>query len=461
MSQSFSDVLNLLIDAAEFYEQTRSSTQPYFNIPMATNRYFTGVNNQDYNVKLEAPNVKTWPKDMLSEYYSELERVLKTNEAYDFRASAATASLGVNSGDDKVIFTSYATTAQGLAHDHALGIKLLLAETAKDVTWVEVFPEHENLPAVDSDGAVGALEAGSGQTAGLHALPDDGRSCEENGNGRVPERLSEEGENTGRKRIECDMEGLMQNIAILAQNFDPQKASSFIGDMIMGLMDSFAPLIAQTRKIDEHEPEKLTVQSTPVLNVEDMLKFIDALLVKIYLLPELAEGMLLEVNEGTKQAAISAGDSLEKTAPVMILAENDNGVISDASGSAPINQGPTTEERTKIMESIEGLKGTPYPPAEGGLDCSHAVHEAYKNAGLDYEYLTSRAFPGKYFIEISEDELQPGDIVHWPGHVSIYKEGTGQDMIVIGARRPGKLLSETPARYFDDHGSRTYYRLVR
>lgn len=155
-------------------------------------------------------------------------------------------------------------------------------------------------------------------------------------------------------------------------------------------------------------------------------------------------------------------DLLEKNAPVMILAENDNGIISDASGSAPIkNQGPTAEERTKIMESIESLKGTPYPPDEGGLECSHAVHEAYKNAGLDYEYLTSRAFPGKYFIEISEDELQPGDIVHWPGHVSIYKEGTGQDMIVIGARRPGKLLSETPARYFDDHGSRTYYRLVR
>lgn len=167
-------------------------------------------------------------------------------------------------------------------------------------------------------------------------------------------------------------------------------------------------------------------------------------------------------SDNMKQAIINADKSLEKSVPVMLRAQNDNhGAPETLGANLTKNQGPTAEERAQIMKSIEGLKGTPYPPTEGGLDCSHAVHEAYKNAGLHYEYLTSRAFPGKYFIEISEDELQPGDVVHWPGHVSIYKEGAGQNMVVIGARRPGKPLSETPARYFDDHGSRTYYRLTK
>ena len=80
----------------------------------------------------------------------------------------------------------------------------------------------------------------------------------------------------------------------------------------------------------------------------------------------------------------------------------------------------TGSARASILKQARLLIGTSYDK----LDCSHMVWTAYKTAGYEFPYTSTSAYPavlvGTYFVEITEAELKPGDLILYSGHVGIY-----------------------------------------
>lgn len=82
------------------------------------------------------------------------------------------------------------------------------------------------------------------------------------------------------------------------------------------------------------------------------------------------------------------------------------------------------------VEAAKTQLGTPYVwggSAPGGFDCSGLTSWAYKQAGLDIPRTAANQAVGR---QVSYEELQPGDLVVWTGHVAMYA-GDGQ-MIEAG-----------------------------
>jgi cell wall-associated NlpC family hydrolase len=77
--------------------------------------------------------------------------------------------------------------------------------------------------------------------------------------------------------------------------------------------------------------------------------------------------------------------------------------------------------RANLLEKARAYIGTPYSK----LDCSHFVHDAYKDAGLEFPYSDTKHYDtllvGKYFRKLDKaEEPKPGDLVLFSGHVGIY-----------------------------------------
>jgi len=89
----------------------------------------------------------------------------------------------------------------------------------------------------------------------------------------------------------------------------------------------------------------------------------------------------------------------------------------DPFGMAPISP----EEGNDIVkegnsQKWKGRKHTDIDP--NGIDCSHYVHEVYRDSGHPYEYKqTSHFSSSKSFIKV--DNPRPGDVVLWKGHMGI------------------------------------------
>jgi cell wall-associated NlpC family hydrolase len=112
-------------------------------------------------------------------------------------------------------------------------------------------------------------------------------------------------------------------------------------------------------------------------------------------------------------------------------------------------------DRARILKAARALIGTAYDE----LDCSHLVHKAYAEAGLTFPYTRTADYDavlvGSYFAPTSADELKPGDLLLYSGHVGIYdpdgctivntaecsKLG-GKDMRVLSARSGKNLGTE-------------------
>lgn len=61
-------------------------------------------------------------------------------------------------------------------------------------------------------------------------------------------------------------------------------------------------------------------------------------------------------------------------------------------------------------------------PVNGGADCSGFVYYVYKHFGINYGRLTSAGFR-RVGQEVSYNNIQPGDVVCYAGHVAIYAGG--------------------------------------
>lgn len=56
----------------------------------------------------------------------------------------------------------------------------------------------------------------------------------------------------------------------------------------------------------------------------------------------------------------------------------------------------------------------------GRIDCSHLVNEMLRSAGYDIRYQTTRELANsKYFEVVSADDVRPGDLILWNGHVGV------------------------------------------
>jgi peptidoglycan DL-endopeptidase CwlO len=110
-------------------------------------------------------------------------------------------------------------------------------------------------------------------------------------------------------------------------------------------------------------------------------------------------------------------------------------------GGAPSTPPPASGDVSAVLAYAYAQVGKPYCYAgvgPGCYDCSGLTMMAWAQAGVSmshgsYDQLAS-------FPRVSMDQLQPGDLVYWEGHVGIYV-GSGS---VLHAPRTGSLVQIAP-----------------
>lgn len=107
----------------------------------------------------------------------------------------------------------------------------------------------------------------------------------------------------------------------------------------------------------------------------------------------------------------------------------DTGSSGGSTGSGTsLNPTPTTGvSGSAIVSYAMQYVGYPYTwggtdPVNGGADCSGFIYYVLKHFGINYGRLTSAGWRS-VGQEVSYDNIQPGDIVCYQGHVAIYAGG--------------------------------------
>lgn len=127
-------------------------------------------------------------------------------------------------------------------------------------------------------------------------------------------------------------------------------------------------------------------------------------------------------------AAEAQAAAAPATTPEEHATPEDTGDGSDANTAGA--GAPTPEAKAAVENAMSAL-GTPYAwggntPGQG-LDCSGLTHWAYGQAGVDIPRVAQDQAIGR---QVGQDELLPGDLAVWDGHVAMVV-GDGQ-MIEAG-----------------------------
>ncbi|HOY56458.1 MAG TPA: C40 family peptidase [bacterium] len=121
--------------------------------------------------------------------------------------------------------------------------------------------------------------------------------------------------------------------------------------------------------------------------------------------------------------------------------------------------GGLSSKRAQVLGEAKKLLGSPYQlgaTGPNGYDCSGFTKTIYGRCGVDIpRSSSSQSTMGR---PVSRQDLQPGDLVCWSGHVGIY---AGRDMtsreVVIHANSTDQKVSIS---YMDDVGNPAGYRNV-
>ena len=92
----------------------------------------------------------------------------------------------------------------------------------------------------------------------------------------------------------------------------------------------------------------------------------------------------------------------------------------------PVPAGDSEAGRAAVA-AAKSMLGTPYVwggSAPGGFDCSGLTSWAYRQAGVEIPRTAENQAVGQ---QVSHDDLQPGDLIVWTGHVAMY---AGDGMMV-------------------------------
>lgn len=101
------------------------------------------------------------------------------------------------------------------------------------------------------------------------------------------------------------------------------------------------------------------------------------------------------------------------------------------SGEAP----DPGDKRQQVVDFAAAQKGKPYVwGANGpdGFDCSGLTQEAFRSVGVELPRISDEQ--GRAGTSVSAADAEPGDLVHWPGHVGIYA-GNGEVWHASGSKQ--------------------------
>lgn len=125
---------------------------------------------------------------------------------------------------------------------------------------------------------------------------------------------------------------------------------------------------------------------------------------------------------------IAPGNS-EKPSEVKPVAGLSSTAAAQAAGSSSARAG--SEQGKAAVAAAMSKLGTPYVwggTGSGGFDCSGLTQWAWRQAGVEIPRTAEAQTVGR---QVSANELQPGDLVVWDGHVAMYKGGG--EMIEAGS----------------------------
>lgn len=139
-----------------------------------------------------------------------------------------------------------------------------------------------------------------------------------------------------------------------------------------------------------------------------------------------AQGKIIQEQEAAAAAAARANSSSGSSSYDGGGAGKDGSIASDyASGGGKNPSASTGVSGSSVVSYAMQFVGNPYVWAgnslTNGVDCSGFVHEVYEHFGISTPRY-SQAFKS-VGQAVSFDNIQPGDVVVYPGHVAIYAGG--------------------------------------
>lgn len=131
-----------------------------------------------------------------------------------------------------------------------------------------------------------------------------------------------------------------------------------------------------------------------------------------------------------------AGELLQAAAPLVPIAQRavrpsvrgpqeEGGARHALTASSSSSGGEGSAQGQAAVQAALSQLGTPYGwggTGNGSFDCSGLTQWAWRQAGVELPRTAENQTVGR---QVSADELQPGDLVVWDGHVAMYS-GDGQ-----------------------------------
>ncbi|TRX51056.1 NlpC/P60 family protein [Corynebacterium guaraldiae] len=127
-----------------------------------------------------------------------------------------------------------------------------------------------------------------------------------------------------------------------------------------------------------------------------------------------------------------AGELLQAAAPLIPIGQRavrpsvrgpqEEGVVRHALTASSTASEGTTQGQAAAQAALSQV-GTPYGwggTGNGSFDCSGLTQWAWRQAGVELPRTAESQTVGR---QVSADELQPGDLIVWDGHVAMYSGG--------------------------------------